>query len=1092
MLSTTFRVLTLAIATVPPLLLGLPSSAQAPTPQLLARINGEDGYNYSHIQAGVRVGEIWYFVADDPANGRELWRTDGTATGTRIVRDLRPGPNGSNPRDLVTLEQTVVFVASDGQRSGIWATDGTPEGTRFIWDAGNAQISSLRSAAGRVFFTHAPPGHPLVYQRYSTDGTTAGTAPLGVSVPGMERWAELPGVAIFTVPANSAQEGIWRTDGTQAGTWRLLAAANPGELVALGGRVWFVAGLASSSRPDTLYSTDGTVAGTTLHHTFPTTQQHPVRNLTPFKGGLYLTALQGTSPELWRIELAGQAPPEPMGLAGIQWQPHTLQAIGTNLYFIARHPTHGLEPYRSDGTPNAHTLLAPLNAGQFLNSDFQMGALGMDPIITVREVEAMVLYRVDDLTGALTKISLLMDGSAITNSVTAWMPQTGAMLIAAKEDRGARLWKTDGTNAGTVPITPPLGQLGSGATSFAAVGTRAFFSAEPPLMGWRLWTSTGGPGGTFMSGQPPAIHGGPYALFRAHGEHVYFTGGDSVRRLWRTDRNGAGAALVPGSGTGAGSELQRVFALAPMGDALYAGAVSGSKMGLWRVGGSGPATLVRELRGSEGAPLDVTAAGPWVYFKAYDGGNHTLFRSDGTAAGTAPAFTAPNHGGQYQEKLTGFGDLLLFIARDPATGQYGLYRSDGSNAGTFALRIGGVDSDAGTASALPATTSFAAARTFAAFTVRTANALELWRTDGTVAGTSRVKQVATQPRRTARDFAASGDLVFFTVDDSVEGRSVWRTDGTSDGTFALASFPQSADLTLRTCSTLAEGWLYFAAYTPGSGVELWRARSDGSLVEQLPEIAPGPYSANPCPGAQVAHRLFLSANDGTGVEPWVLKVREPDTSPPEVTVRYSVQPVWSASWFREPVTVSWDVVDADGPILSTSGCAPLTFTEESAVRNLRCEATSEGGTTSRSVNLGVDRTAPEVTCPQDLEREAAAGSQGLPVTWTVQARDALSGIREVVSHPASGSQFALGATQVEVRAEDRAGNAASCTFNVRVVEPPPPADPALTPEPPPQVSGCGCASAGAASGAWLLGISSALALAARPRTRTRERFRPRA
>ena len=38
-----------------------------------------------------------YFSAQDDQHGRELWRTDGTAEGTSLVRDLRPGRGGSNP-----------------------------------------------------------------------------------------------------------------------------------------------------------------------------------------------------------------------------------------------------------------------------------------------------------------------------------------------------------------------------------------------------------------------------------------------------------------------------------------------------------------------------------------------------------------------------------------------------------------------------------------------------------------------------------------------------------------------------------------------------------------------------------------------------------------------------------------------------------------------------------------------------------------------------------------------------------------------------------------------------------------------------------
>jgi len=43
------------------------------------------------------MGNYLYFKADDGINGAELWKTDGTVTGTMMVKDLNPGTTGSNP-----------------------------------------------------------------------------------------------------------------------------------------------------------------------------------------------------------------------------------------------------------------------------------------------------------------------------------------------------------------------------------------------------------------------------------------------------------------------------------------------------------------------------------------------------------------------------------------------------------------------------------------------------------------------------------------------------------------------------------------------------------------------------------------------------------------------------------------------------------------------------------------------------------------------------------------------------------------------------------------------------------------------------------
>ena len=75
-----------------------------------------------------------YTTATDGASGLELWRTDGTAAGTSRVIDLRPGEEGAMPSELTVFRDALYFVADDG-RSGfqLWKTAGTAKSTMRVW-----------------------------------------------------------------------------------------------------------------------------------------------------------------------------------------------------------------------------------------------------------------------------------------------------------------------------------------------------------------------------------------------------------------------------------------------------------------------------------------------------------------------------------------------------------------------------------------------------------------------------------------------------------------------------------------------------------------------------------------------------------------------------------------------------------------------------------------------------------------------------------------------------------------------------------------------------------------------------------------------
>lgn len=119
-----------------------------------------------------------YFYANDGIHGMELWRTDGTSAGTIMLGDIEPGPKGilyegGNRGQVLKDGRLVLRITTAAFGSELWVTDGTVEGTRILrdWNVGAAGSNpdNLIAAGGKVFFTLN--GDSL----WVTDGSEAGT-----------------------------------------------------------------------------------------------------------------------------------------------------------------------------------------------------------------------------------------------------------------------------------------------------------------------------------------------------------------------------------------------------------------------------------------------------------------------------------------------------------------------------------------------------------------------------------------------------------------------------------------------------------------------------------------------------------------------------------------------------------------------------------------------------------------------------------------------------------------------------------------------------------------------------------------------------
>jgi ELWxxDGT repeat protein len=186
--------------------------------------------------------------------GRELLAFDPATRAMTLVRDIRPGTAGSSPSQLVAEGQRAFFTADDGVAGPeLWLTDGTTAGTRMVLDLqrpGAGSPVDLTAMDGYVLFVADDGVHGR--ELWRSDGTTGGTILLADAFPGAGNGIGAPqitpiggGQAVFVAAADATDRELWVTDGTPAGT-RLLADLNRGSagsnptMIALAGSMLFL------------------------------------------------------------------------------------------------------------------------------------------------------------------------------------------------------------------------------------------------------------------------------------------------------------------------------------------------------------------------------------------------------------------------------------------------------------------------------------------------------------------------------------------------------------------------------------------------------------------------------------------------------------------------------------------------------------------------------------------------------------------------------------------------------------------------------------------------------------------------------------
>jgi ELWxxDGT repeat protein len=858
---------------------------------IVADINTRPAPSQEGIAA---AGGVAYFAHDDGVHGTEVWKTDGTAAGTALLKDVRPGPAGSEPSHFAAVGSAVFFVVDDGAgNQQLWRTEGTPVSTKLVrqFDAApdGACLSNLIDVNGVAFFAVDGYARRVLWK---SDGTAAGTVPIR-SIPhrgpAPQGTSLLYGLSVggtlyfrgYTNASNDDQE-LWRSDGTEAGTSLVADLYGsgdvyfPSDFAGLGNQVLFTHQYFSPE----LWISDGTAGGTRVVKGFGFSVGG-LTDLTTFDGRVYFrtrttgvvaaaeAAVSSPVPpfqsELWSTD-GTEAGTERVAVTDYgDFLVGEIEVSGSYLYYTAQ---DGNELWRVTG-PGATPQLVR-RGGPSSPSEIH-GLVDVAGTLYFFDRETSLQERLYRVTDAVPPQAVAL-GFAQPPFQAAWSDQVHYNPAAVSGERlfidtqirrdlnihpydDRELWSIgNGESAMTHVATPKAGTMPSWPHGLSVAGGRVSFDAEERTVSdpADFWTTDGTAAGTRKVAFLGPIHGRQAAALGPVGGVMTFTvyeaGGGYGDPLWRSDGTEAGTfPIVPPS---LGTQLE-AFSTAAFRGARYFSSPTGG-WAIWKTDGTSDGTVPVKQFGST-VPAWFTVAGDTLFFTA--GG--TLWKCDGTGEGTVPVKAVGDCWGLYAA-----GEKVIFNV-GPYPQPSVLWWSDGTEAGTGPVP----SSMVGTYASVGGVTYFSR---------KSAEGRpQLWRTDGTEATTRLLREfdvVLDQYTSFSISAATAGGALLFAGYDAEHGWELWKSDGTAEGTALLrdvAPGPVSSGFRLFGAS---DGVVAFAADDLTHGREMWVTDGTPEGTRLLEDLQPGRTASYPTEAIWAGNTLYVSAIAGAvGTEVFTLR-----------------------------------------------------------------------------------------------------------------------------------------------------------------------------------------------------------------------------
>jgi ELWxxDGT repeat protein len=864
--------------------LTLIAGAQA-EPKLVRDINRSPLDFSARIQWIMPVDQGVVFQMSSVSHGAELWASDGSPGGTRLLKDIVPGTASSDPREPKQVGNKVAFVANAPDFTDqLWITDGTEAGTTMVLDAlaiENANRIIPQAGAEHGLFFNVEFEIPAGYRElWFTDGTAGGTRSLGT----LSIYPDGGGFD-FNVSGSycyflAYENEVWRSDGSVAGTVKLLdgeEAIGHGihDITVADSRLYLSVGTGEDqvelwtagldgSNPLRLGSPD---APWTFIEEIVTSGDAATLVIWDYNYNLQLAHSDGT-PEGTRILPLVHRGDSGIGPAG------TLFAWNGIVYFSAESPAQGYELWRTDGTPEGTYPLKDILPGPVSSHPWEFivsgGYLYFQTAIASQRRQ---LWRTAGTTKSTRLVARLKDNYPFGGNGPLVASSGGEIYYDDHRNSTEHaLWKTRPSGRGVQRLTTPersatastfpnggdgqYRQLGADLLSFVYLPG----SVSPEL--WRIDDA-----GRMKSIWAPVLkanHGTPRFIASLPGQALLRVPGanETPDQLWVTDGTPRGTRRLNKQ-----VPYEHFHAFAQAGPAFYYTTYnqSGSANKVWKTDGTPAGTVAIDIP-SMPMSSELVVMNSLAYFMARDttSGQLSLWSTDGTADGTAEIYQWSLSQSLGDPRLGVVGDELVFAIGYSLNNRF--WRSDGTAAGTYSYANPYLSFETGN---IGRSIDLGGLQLFQGSPTGSGG-LRWFRSNGTAQGTYAMLPDAEGQATYAYSLGDSpttrailGTTLFYAGKGEETGSELWATDGTAAGTRLVKDIRPGFNSSTPDEFLAVGDTIYFTADAPGSGRELWKSDGTEAGTVLVADLEPGPLGSDPDGLYEMNGTLYFTANRRT-------------------------------------------------------------------------------------------------------------------------------------------------------------------------------------------------------------------------------------